>query len=261
MNRRQFIKRGALFVTGAVAFPNIVRANSLPATRLQPFFRKKRKKAGGGGGSFTYSLISHTIATVDGTATGDSSSIDTTGANLFIYSLAWFSGTPTITDSKGNSAPTGLTQRACSTDGVRFTRLYYETSPSVGSGHVFHIACSNAGYCVLCVAAFQKSSGTPTFDVQNGFDQTGGSSSTAQPGSVTPAGDNELIVTGICTNGNRPFTIDSGFSISDQGETPTATLAAGGLAYLIQTTGGAVNPTWQAAGTFGVYPCTIAAFK
>lgn len=267
MKRRTFIKRGALFVP-TIFLPRLLRANSLPVQNQAAFFAPKTTPPSGGGGGFTYTLISHAApATVDATGTATTAAIDTTGANLIVINVAWFSGTLTITDSKANSAPAGLTVQSDSVSSpIRFNRIYYlvPNPAKVGSGHTFSVASTSAGYCVISVAAFAKSSGTPTFDTENGFTDTTGTGLTiVQPGSVTPAGNNELIVTGMTWNKTAPtVTLNQSFlSPPDSGSCPTTDVISGGMSWLIQTTGGAVNPTWTFSLSVSSKSATIAAFK
>jgi hypothetical protein len=47
-------------------------------------------------------------------------------------------------------------------------------------------------------------------------------------------------------SGTGSSTINSGFTVTDSGSTNTG-FAYGGLAYLVQGTGAAINPTWSQA--------------
>jgi hypothetical protein len=81
-------------------------------------------------------------------------------------------------------------------------------------------------------------------------------------GSVTPSAANELVVTaeGQGAAGGSPFTINLGFTITDQKAQVGGQADGGGLAYLIQTTATAVNPTWTGVSN-GNMVVTIATFK
>lgn len=241
--------------------PFLLCANSIPLPKQARFFNPPIPATGGGGGSFTYTIIAHTWISTD-SATVTTPAIDTTGANLIIYGVSIVNGSFTITDNKGSPTLTKLTEQGDAFDGIRSNQICYAISPTVGTGHTFTFANSASSFSVLEVLAVKKSSGTPTFDTQNGFSQSSGASAESfQVGSVTPAGDNELIVTSAVWNNNQTPTIDSSFTFSDWGSTPTAGVNMGGLAYLIQTTGGTVNPTWSFSGNINSYGGTIAAFK
>lgn len=187
--------------------------------------------------------------------------IDTSGANLIIVHVSAESviAAPVLSDNKGN-VWTGLTEK---TSGAAFTgtsRLYYCYAPIVGAGHTFSLAAgASASYQVMEVLAVNGAAGSP-FDQENGA--TGTTTSTIQPGSVTPGQDNELVVTGVTHDamGAAP-SINSGFTISDAVLYDFGDHYAGAMAYLIQTSAGAVNPTWTLPGSAGAAAATIATFK
>ncbi len=202
-----------------------------------------------------YSLLTHTaIGSTDGTTAGPTSSIDTTGATLLICSLVGGNLTIGMSDSKGNTW-TALTSQD-SGSGVTNTILYVK-NPTVGTGHTFTF---NSGGSVpaIAVAAFSGADTTSPFDIQNG--NPSGSGTTIQPGSITPNNNNELIITGLVMRLTETASIDSGFTITDQ-----VALAGGlnygvALAYKIQTTAIAVNPTWTIT-LASSSAATIASFK
>ena len=254
MNRRAFIKRGALFVP-TIWVPSVVSAMN-PA-----FLGSFKKPVSGGGGAFTYSAGVH--ATANSTSSATTSGINTTGVNLIVIEANWFSGSLTISDSKGNTwtaSGSPLTQFQGSL-GRYTTRFYYCVNPTVGTGHTFTGAAS---FVVINVMTFTKSSGTPTFDVQNGLNYTSANTTTIQSGSVAPAGNNELFILGTCFNNTGttplPVTADSSFISSDQSQQGTNNLY-GAAWYKIQTTGGAENPTMTFAFTIDEASAAIATFK
>jgi hypothetical protein len=216
----------------------------------------KKKAASGGGGGSTYTLLAHTQANNGSSAT--TAGIDTTGAKLIVISLGWFSGSTTLSDSKGNTW-TALTSHN-NTQGDYFSRLFYCVNPTVGTGHTFTGAAS---FVVIIVAAFSYTGTTPAFDVQNGVNPAASNVTTMQPGSVTPAGNNELFITSACwnsTTGTPTASIDSSFAITDQAQQGTNALFSG-LAYKIQTASGSENPTYTLAATIDVWAAVIACFK
>lgn len=170
------------------------------------------------------------------------SGIDTTGADLIVIGVtsAGNIGAPTLSDSKSNTW-TGLTE----TIGGGFIRdrLFYCQGGTVGSSHTFTLTGVGtvSGLCALILSG---SVASPA-DQQAGAAGTG---TTIQPGSVTPGEDNEIVVAGIgwYTSATAP-TIGSSFTISDSYGYDGSDHYGGALAYLIQTTAGAINPTW----TFG----------
>jgi hypothetical protein len=215
---------------------------------------KKTVAGGGGGGGGTYSLIAH--ATANGGSSGTTAGTNTTGANLIIISASWFSGAATISDNKGNTY-TALAAHG-DTDGQYSNQFYYCVSPTVGSGHTFTLA---AAFGVINVAAFSLSSGTPAFDTQNGLNFSFANTTSFQPGSVAPAGNNELFVTSAAWNQTGvSASIGSSFIITDQAQ-QGANALSGALAYKIQTAGGSENPTWTFSGTINAGSSSIAVFK
>jgi hypothetical protein len=180
-----------------------------------------------------YSLVAHVGAGSPNTNSFDTSGINTTGANLIVISIGTFGANANPTDSKGNTW-TALTQR---TNSSRNQQLFYCASPTVGSGHTFNPNSGNASYPTINVTAWSGAAASP-------FDQQSGAAS-RQPGSITPSEDNCLLVTGVMDQGGGATTIDSGFTISDT-ETNDGNHFNSSAAYLVQTTAGAVNPSWSA---------------
>jgi hypothetical protein len=171
--------------------------------------------------------------------------INTSGANLIVVAESWYNpeGQPTLTDSKNNTwTQIGSTQ----TDSTCSVALYYSYAPTVGAGHTFTLTGSN--YDTIQVEAWATAGASP-------LDQVSGAGA-SQPGSVTPSQNNELITVAGCTGSsavtpsiNQSFTITNAYDRN-------ADSMGGGLAYIVQTTKGAVNPTW---GTFDA--SIIATFK
>lgn len=214
--------------------------------------RMKSPPAGGSG----YSFVTGTAASANGSSP-TTSGVNTTGVDLMIVAIGWFNSgqsttAPTITDSKSNTW-TALTVR---NTGVNLgTVLYYSRVTSVGSGHTFTL--SGQTYSSICVAGFSGSISSP-FDQENGY----GTSpvTTIQPGSVTPSNDNQLVVSGLASGGvGYSYSINSSFTIAVQDSGSPSSSFPCGLAYKIQTSAAAVNPTWtlsnstQAAAAIGTF--------
>lgn len=161
--------------------------------------------------------------------------IDTTGATLFVVAGAFVNGLePTLTDSEANTW-TGLTIYL---GGSLAVRLYYVLNPLTDPAQTFSYAGTTSS---LAVAAF---------DLVGSYDQESGagsaSSTTQQPGSLTPGAANSLLVTGLeFIDGSDPgaATINSGFTLLDAITNPPTGVAVA-LAYKVQTAAEAVNPTW-----------------
>lgn len=191
-----------------------------------------------------------------GSTGGTTSAIDTTGADFILIAVAKYQSTAvTISDSKSNGSPTALTEYG-SNDRVR---LYYYAAPSVGSGHTFTI---NGPYPGVQIIAFSGSHASP-YDQTNGAYSTNSSSQAA--GSLTPSEDNCLVVTAVGLGGGSVTEqVDSPFSAHQYFIDVIAGTNQGcGIAYEVQTTATARNPTWTgtATGSGRDRSATIATFK
>lgn len=186
------------------------------------------------------------VASTEGSGTQNANttgSINTTGANLIVISVAYQAGaTPSISDSKGNTW-TPLTQTS---SGSTACRMYYCFNPTVGTGHTF----SNGGsgnYSSMFVEAFQSDTGWDTVGSQNGAAATAGDLAT---GSVTPPVDGCLLVTGAaCNQSCTPMSINNSFNKTDEINFSSGNRYGGAMAYLVQSTAGAINPTWDRSGS------------
>lgn len=219
---------------------------------LNPAFFKAKSAPGGGGGG-NYSLVANTFASANSTG-GTTPDINTSGATKIFVCLGSFSAIPTPTDNKGNT----YTQVKASTSaGGYFSSIWVCLSPTVGTGH--HFTTSQAStFGNISVLAF-SGGGTGATDVTSA--NQGGGITTIQPGSITPTTDNQLIICAYNGGVVTTMLINSGFTISDQGNSSAGAEQTAG-SYLVQTTAGAVNPTWSetspGANTMGT---AIASFK
>jgi hypothetical protein len=172
--------------------------------------------------------------------------IDTTGADLVVVHVADYtggSGDGALTDSKSNTW-TGLTAATLSGDGR--SRLYYSISGTVGSGHTFtYTTTSGTSYPSIQVIAF---SGAAAHDQTS--TNTATSVNNVQSGSLTPPSNDALFVTGVLLTVDvlGSAAINSSFTL-EQGTDFVGGNAEGGfIAYFIQGTAGALNPTWSWTG-------------
>jgi len=168
---------------------------------------------------------------------GTTSAIDTTGATLLVLHVGYVTSALTVTDSKGNAwAP--LTTRV---SGSFSTRFYACFAPIVGSGHTFTVTGASS-FPAIIVTAF---SGVASYQTESGA--TGASSPLAS-GSVTPAANGALVLTGrmagaaatntLTPSGFTRLTVPYGASVNVLGD----------LGYLVQTTAAAIDPTWAWTG-------------
>lgn len=206
-----------------------------------------------GSGSITpIALISNTQKGSINLTDVTTNAIDTTGATLLVVSST-SAGNSVITDSKGNSwLP--LTQRLSTSGGS--VQLFYVTNPIVGTGHTFTNTQTAPSLSVLAFSGVITSS---PFDVQNGAGAA--ASSSLATGSITPNQANEVIITGLAVDGSTTsdYIVNSGFIASTYIPVVAGQCFGSGIAYKIQTTATAVNPTWS--GTSGGLAVAIASFK
>lgn len=201
-----------------------------------------------GTGSVPKTLISHT-STINGIP---SSAIDTTGATLYVCASGSLPSN-TCSDSNSSTGWTCLTPVTANQTGV----ICYTLTPIPGSSVTFS---ATGGLGSTEFAAF---SGVTAFDQQNGA-SNGASGYTAQAGSVTPTANGELLVAaGSFDQAISPFppTINLSYTITDSVQ--FGSIYGSSMAYLIQTTAAASNPTWTmgSSGTFPAIAALIATFK
>lgn len=201
-----------------------------------------------------WALVANTIkGGTDSSVTTDA--IDTTGASLIVVSIARDTNSNQLnfSDSKSNT----WNLFAYAVQGSTSSLLYWTRATSVGSGHTF----SNTGafnFSTLAVAAF---SGNAPFIITDQKSSAGASSTTILPGSITPTQDNELVVTSLAFSGaGTPVSINGGFTETNEIDFNSGIYYGNALAYLIQTSAAAANPTWTRTNSSPL-ASTIASFK
>ena len=164
--------------------------------------------------------------------------INTARASLLVIHVGYQGAAPTVTDSYGNTWQS-LTEYS---GGVGKGRLYYCEDPVVGVGHTF-TAFATGSFNAMIVAAFENTNTDVNADMSNGAGSA--SATTQQPGSITPSVNRELVVSGLTfyeTTNLGPATINSSFTVL--GSTYTAVNYSVALAWKVQSTAAAENPTW-----------------
>lgn len=201
-------------------------------------------------------LVAHLIAGSTNTNGFTSSSIDTTGANLLVYVLSNSDATATISDSKGNSYTLVTNNGGFGL----FSGISYCKNPAVGTGHTFSCVAT-ATSPSLAILAFSGCDTAAPLDVFNSAASNG--TNALQTGSITPGSANEVLVTSLHNQEitATTFTINQGFTISDQSIQVNGQHHGNAAGYLIQTTATAQNPTWSDPTGTNMYGACIAAFK
>lgn len=203
-----------------------------------------------------FALIAHTAAAQLNTPV-TTIAIDTTGANLLIVIVNQFkTNIGTLTDSKGN-VWVGLTSQS-DVASTNFSRIFYCSSPLVGTGHTFTLTAGGVIAGGIYVQAWSGAAAVP-FDVENGA--TAASANSIACGSVSPGLSNSLIIAGLCTGGvTGAVSINSGFTISDFVDFNSGVNVGGYAAYFVQGAATPINPTWSWTSAIPS-AATIAVFK
>lgn len=206
-------------------------------------------------------LVAHTG---NGTSSGSvvTAAINTTGANLIVVKVSWYSGSTangTLTDSKGNTW-TALTRYNESVLPMA-TRLFYASSPTTDAAQTFTWTGAST-FANVEVQAWSGMSSSP-FDVENGATNGNNANTTIQPGSITPSQSNCIFITGLGheNNSGGARSINSSFTISDSVAYVGGTTEGGAMAYKVSTSGTAENPTWNFTNSVTSSQADIACFK
>jgi hypothetical protein len=199
-------------------------------------------------------LIAHTTGRSTDSNGFTTGAIDTTGANFIIIGLATAVTGGTISDSKGNTWHP-LTEWVGGAADRQF-RFFYCQSCTVGSGHTFTVTGTGI-FPLLLVEAFSGIAAASSFDVQNGNGPGICCGNSISTNSVTPSAANELVIAGLEYDVTDIPTIDSGFTITDTSPAGPFGAQGGQMAYLIETTATAQNPTFSwspdnSRGTTGI---------
>lgn len=194
-----------------------------------------------------YALVAQTTAASANNLNVTTGSIDTTGADLLLVFVSDRNDAdtdPAPTDSKSNIW-TALSSNVVA--GGERGKWYYSKNPTIGSGHTFSWDVTGTGAGpAIAVLAFSGSNLSAPFDQQTANTNFG---TTIAPGSQTPTNDNELIVQGISFNTSQTAapSVNGGYTFA--GTTADYRNLTGNsrgiaVAYLIQGSKAATNPTW-----------------
>lgn len=167
------------------------------------------------GGLGPWTIISSASAAArSGTVT--TGAINTTGADLIIVGINSFEAAVTpISDSAGNTWVNVISD--ISTDPAVGVYLYYCENPTTSASHTFSTSNDN-GFGALSVVAVSGSAAPGTvYDTSNFFIQPNANAGTTteQPGSISPASNNELLVLFSAIYNNSPapsLSVDNSFA-------------------------------------------------
>lgn len=197
-------------------------------------------------------LVVHSEFGVSGGTTGGD---DTSAYTALVVVLDYYkAGGANLSDSNGNT----WTQVANGIDAGTncASTMYYCDAPSVGAGHTF---TTTSQYCGLTAIGITGEA-TSFYDTSNGRGGYDASPyTTFQPGSVTPSVNDCLIITSAYQAApSGGVTTPSGYTSLSNWAFGTA--FPGGVAYKIQGTAAAENPTWTVSSTSN-NAANIAVFK
>lgn len=187
--------------------------------------------------------MSRANTTTGGFTTG---TVSTVGSNLIVVAVCSYGGTtePTLTDSRGNS----YTKLTPYNSTFARTTFYYVINGTVSGTHSFTVTGANS-YPTLHMACFSGATGS-SYVSATGSTQyiSGGSVTSAQPGTLSPPENNCLLLTSINSYQNDALnTIDSSYTITGafKGNIQQSGVNLNtALAYKIQTASNAENPKW-----------------
>ncbi|MDE2098949.1 MAG: hypothetical protein KGL39_16975 [Patescibacteria group bacterium] len=197
-------------------------------------------------------LVNQTLAQVGGSGTLTTTGISTTGANFIYVCVGAVGAVNPPTDSLSNTwhqAGSSVEEPGSTTT----VAAYYAINPTTGASQTF--TESGASYPTMAVSAWSGvATASPLDQVSAGAYTTG---ATVQPGVLTPAQTNELVLS--CVIGetkSADWTINGGF-------TKINTFIGANLsqqsAYLIEASPAATNPTWT-SGTSNATAAVMASF-
>jgi hypothetical protein len=203
----------------------------------------------------TFALVSHTV----NWAYNTDPTLDSTGADLLVAMFAGLTAdlSPDFSgighDSKGNIWVQAIA--ANESTSPSYLSIWYCANPSyVGAGHYFNYISGTSNYPSCEFACFSGSLLSSPLDSQSSSNSSTGSS--VQPGSITPSMGSELVISGVSCRSDASAPTVSGMTLLDAINKEGGWCWASGLAYQIQTTSAAVNPTWTADA--GIVAATVA---
>lgn len=182
------------------------------------------------------SLLVHATRRADGTTTG----IDTSGAKALIVVASAYGGHPGVVDSYNNV----WEWVAYGGDVQNFSRVMMAAEPvKTGPGHT--ITLSGGVYPWASFTAWNVGDGNSLRpeNCTNAF----ASGTSVSPGSITPLGDDRLVLSSMAHNAGLSNLAVSGggLAILHQQAAAGFTSNGGAVAYEIQTTGAARNAAWS----------------
>ena len=185
-------------------------------------------------------FVNKAVAENTGNST-TTSATNMTGATLLVAQVNSFVQTSTLAISDSSSNTWVPLTRIDNVNAVNTLQMFYVCNPTVSSTQTFTGTTSNSFVQVFILG--WAGSQASCFDAESTA-QTANPTTTAQPGSITPAQAGELFVTAAANSSvtTTAISINSSFTITD--EIHSGAVETAGLAYFVNTGSGALNPTW-----------------
>jgi hypothetical protein len=204
--------------------------------------------------AITFNSAHHVASAFGGDNGGTTGTFSSTGDDLLVIFLSYWTLPGTLTDSASNTwVHVGST--TYNSNSQEFLRCYYVKSMTTSGTH--SITASGTGSRASVVAAsFAGSHLTAPLDQYNGAGNI--FQTTFQPGSITPSENNCLVIAAGCHDDNSATVNSSMTEIDDlDGQSNISMLHA----YIIQTTAGAINPTFTTPSQSTRVIAEIVSFK
>lgn len=179
-----------------------------------------------------------------GQSTQTTSAVDCTGANLFVVHLGMVTSVSnTLSDS--TTALWDCASVTPQTVGINLGQLCFAKNVTGSATQTFTLTCTNCFFAMEAIG-FSGADISAPLDQQSGSIQA--AASTIQAGSVTPGSDGQVIVSGVEIQAGDLTSVDLSFVISDHTANSGSNVGSG-MAYLIETTATAKNPTDTMSGS------------
>lgn len=191
--------------------------------------------------SFTFVTSHHESLGVNG---GTTSGLDTSAGDLIIASVGGYSLCSAISGFSDSNSNTWETITQENDSAICSTGYYCHTPCVTGSGHTFTLT-STSGFESISILVFSGAASGDPWNTQSSAAPI--TSATFQAGSITPASNNSLVVTGIGFEDNTSgaVSINGGFSTPVVEPQQAGTNEGSAISYLIQGSATAANPTWD----------------
>jgi hypothetical protein len=187
-----------------------------------------------------------------------STASDLTGADTIFRTVSYLTGSvPTLTDDQTNTWT--LVGTPPSAGGLVSNALWRSATPaSVSATQTFTVTHGGA-FLAQCWVGFPGGA-TSSIDDQTSSNATTGQATIA-PGSITPSVPNTIVITSaMSSDGQTLASIDGGFTIADDVAASGSNFGAA-LAFLVQTSATAANPTWSLSGAATYQAANIGNFE